>query len=147
MTDDTQNPRGTDLTPTLPHNQTPFAADSMAAIAQQFAKELTASDMLDVLQSSLRGDREGAGMMFAQSRVLDMLFHRLTLKAMSGVDDKGDPIKNYVEQETLHLALRAQKQCRTTVEALVMARNRQDEVDKRAREKNDERTRNGDYGW
>lgn len=140
----------TDAAPDLTHANTPLAAQGMAAIAQQFSKELTATDMLSVLQSSFRNDHEGAGMMFTQSQVLDALFHRLTLKAMSGVDDKGNPIRNYVEERTLELALRTQKQCRTTMEALHHARLRQEESDRlkrREKEKNDERTRNEGYGW
>lgn len=140
-------PLTTDTAPDLVHANTPLAAQGMAAIAKQFSKELTAIDMLDVLQSSFRNDHEGAGMMFTQSQVLDALFHRLTLKAMSGVDDKGAPIPNYVEEEVLDLALKAQKQCRVTMEALHHARARQEESDniaKREKQKNDKRTEGRD---
>ncbi len=143
-------PLTTDTAPDLVHANTPLAAQGMAAIAKQFSKELTAVDMLDVLQSSFRNDHEGAGMMFTQSQVLDALFHRLTLKAMSGVDDKGAPISNYVEEEVLDLALKAQKQCRVTVEALHHARTRaaeQEKLQAREKQKNNKRTRNDDYGW
>ncbi len=110
----------------LPHPNTPQAAEGMAAIAQHFARELTATDMLDVLHSAARMDSNGHNMMFTQAQVLDSLFHRLTLKAMSGVDKNGAPIKDYVENISLELALRTQKQCRTTLEALNILNRRKD---------------------
>ncbi len=102
----------------LSHPNTPQAAEGMEAIAKHFSRSLTATDMLDVLQSAMRRDSNGHGMMFTQMQVLDSLFHRLILNSMSGIDEDGEPIKNYVSEMNLNLALRTQKQCRTTLEAL-----------------------------
>lgn len=105
--------------PTLPrHPNAGRAAASLAEICRVYAKELTAADMLDTLRSALKNDSDGQAMLFSQAQVLDTLFHRLTIRAMSGTDGQGEPIHDYVNEETTKLALRAQKLCRTTVESM-----------------------------
>lgn len=110
---------------TLPlpaHPNTTHAAHSLQAIGQVISQTLTAGDMLDMLRSALATDKKGTAMLFTQAQVLDALFHRLTMKALSGTDDKGQPLRDYVHEGQIHLALRTQKQCRTTVEAMAILR-------------------------
>ena len=111
---------------TPPYPNTPMAQHSMEAIAKHVSEELTAKDMLDVLQSALRVDPDGVGMMYTQTPILDQLFHRLTINAMSAADKDGNPVKHYVNDKRIDLLLRMQKQCRATVEALNTIRARKE---------------------
>jgi hypothetical protein len=114
-----------DTTPTHPlpaHPNTRHAAHSLKAIGQVISQNLTANDMLEMLRASLATDASGAAMLFTQAQVLDALFHRLTMKALSGADEAGQPLPDYVHEGQVHLALRTQKQCRSTVEALALLR-------------------------
>jgi hypothetical protein len=118
--DEDQNPNvnpNRDL-PTPTHPNTEKAAASIAKIGEFVARDLTAQDMLDALRSALAQDGNGQAMMFCQSQVLDMLFHRLINKALSGVDEQGEMDPNYVDDTRIDMALRTQRQCRSTVDLM-----------------------------
>jgi hypothetical protein len=117
------------------HPHTTQAAHGMAAIGQMFARDLTAQDMLDSLRVALSQDGDGEAMLFNQAQVLDTLFHRLTVNALSGVDDDGQPVPDYVDIERVNLLLRAQKQCRTTIEVRNALRRKKAEIQKNHEQK------------
>lgn len=79
----------------LPFNVTP-TAESLAALAQNPG---SARERLD-----------------KQSQVLDSLFYRLVFKGTHILNTKGDILPRWIDEDALHLALQAQKQCRHTLE-------------------------------
>lgn len=114
----------------ISHPNISHAAESLRAIGKAFIPELALVDMMDILRRSLVNDRDGLGILFTQAQVLDSLFNRMTIKALSGVDDKGNPARDYVDNARIELALRTQKQCRSTLEMTHVLRDKQERSEK-----------------
>ncbi|HEY8963775.1 MAG TPA: hypothetical protein VIN59_04850 [Alphaproteobacteria bacterium] len=69
------------------------------------------------LARTLEDGTDARTMLFTQARILDALFKRLAFRDIHSPYTGADGIP-YLKSHELSLALRSQKQCRTTIEAL-----------------------------
>jgi hypothetical protein len=138
MTDETPHPQTLhDLNMTLPAEvNLSVAAESLTraalfadpaltprAMRRMMAGAVSASATASPGPSPASGQHMAAAqhdtaMLARQAQVLDILFHRLVVKALTPAYQRGDgdPAANhYVDDARLDLALRAQRQCRNTL--------------------------------
>ena len=94
------------------------AAASMQAVSQGFHEDITAHDALEILRTALRTDREGEGVLFTQVQLLDGLFHRVMINALTAIDHEDKAKSDLANDRRLTMALRAQNQCRNTLNAM-----------------------------
>lgn len=85
--------------------------------------DLTITDLVEQLQASTKAVNEGdlgalEGMLAAQASALNTLFSQLTQRAVMNMGEYLGATDTY-----LRLALRAQNQCRTTIETLATIKN------------------------
>ena len=100
--------------------------ESLRVLTRHLPQKPTLKDQCDMMQSSLFHDENSQNMLYAQLYVLDTLFHSNIANAMNVTDENGNKVKDYVSSRFIDLALRTQKQCRTTIEALQNVRDRND---------------------
>ncbi len=125
------------------HPNTPMALYSMEAIGKHVSESLTAKDMVEVLHRAFDQDPEGEAMLLTQAQILDQLFHRLTINAMTAAENDETPVKHYVHDKRVHLLLRLQKQCRATLDSLRQIRdNYDDRYEERIRKKHERTIQN-----
>lgn len=70
---------------------------------------------------------DGQARLMTQAQLLDAVFHRLALDSFSAKTYNGQPIPGYKNLDCLNMALRAQKQCRATIETLGRYAQKKDE--------------------
>ena len=102
------NPPSTTPSPqsSIPEQQ---AAQSIMECNRPFNADISVDQMLVELHEAFTSDGDCEQLLFMQSRVLDALFARLISRAMTGVDENGDPVIDYIDSQNINLALRAQK--------------------------------------
>lgn len=100
-----------------------MASQNLAHCAAPFDESLTPAAMRAALERVLIVDGEGRDTLFMQAQLLDALFYRLTAKALTATDGAGAPVADYVNDARIDLALRAQRQCRTTFDSLHRIKN------------------------
>src|SRR5262249_50707114 len=96
-----------------------YAAQSLKSIGETMLPELKLVDMIEILRTPTQNDAAGESLMFNQAQVLDSLFHRMTITAMQGHDEQNALVRDYVTNKRLDIVLRAQKQCRSTLQAIL----------------------------
>lgn len=99
----------------LPNRLRPFAQGAMTASAYTQGTNMLASDLAQLIKIMGAGDLSHAeGMLIAQAQTLDCIFNHLAQLAaqrLPNMNIKGTEI-------FLRLAMKAQSQCRATLEAL-----------------------------
>lgn len=133
MTDETRTPPRPENHPYYPRLSPPALPDgvSLAAAAESLSRAalfaepaLTPRAMRQMMEKPLGGGGDvpaldgtsGTETLARQAQVLDILFHRLVVKALSSPYKNHDSASAaYVDDARLDLALRAQRQCRNTL--------------------------------
>jgi hypothetical protein len=95
------------------------AARSLLQTIRPFDQNITEDDVKWNIRGGIVAisDNQDERILYGQMRVLDALFHRVTVKAMKSPQPESDGV-NYVDDERLVLALRAQHQCRQTLDSI-----------------------------
>lgn len=129
MTNDPQNPTPDHMLDHMPDHMHELAAQSLRACFFPFNPDMPLSAVKDALESARDQDKDGQTLLDTQTRVLDSLFHRLITRALNPTRNMDGTPQNYVNGEYMDLALRAQKQCRTTLDALrVLHKNQKNDT-------------------
>lgn len=108
------------------------AARSLQEISRPFTTKTRdpagIDDLACALRDNLAAQDDSDLMLYTQARILDAMFKRIVLRDMHGPykDEHGIP---FLRPESVNLALRSQKQCRTTLEALEAQRQRKQRDD------------------
>jgi len=79
--------------------------------------ELSPEYLAAFLRAALTEDPDGADLLHRQTRALDLLFSRLTMRALQN-PYPDTPQRNIIDHHFIHLALRAQQQSRDSLHAL-----------------------------
>ncbi len=125
------NPNNPNNLPAIsPENQSPMtqmATECLTRCALPFDGGLTAADMKAALEDSLVPDADQSAMLARQAQLLDALFYRLLVKGLTSPRWSMGDGTDYVDDDRVNLALRSQKQCRSTVETLAADNIKNDE--------------------
>jgi len=95
-----------------------MAAESISRCLLPYDKAVTAASMRALLEDALAADGPDDDILFYQAQVLDALFHRLAVSALTAPTWNKGNNPDYLDDSRVFLALRAQKQCRVTLETL-----------------------------
>ncbi|MBL4589524.1 MAG: hypothetical protein JKY11_05535 [Alphaproteobacteria bacterium] len=94
-------------------------------IAKERNQTVTIADMCTMLETALHDDAEGKQLLFDQAQTLNAIFHRLLEKGIGGKSLEGTPMPEYVTDGYILLALKAQRQCAMTIDALSKIKTRE----------------------
>lgn len=103
--------------PTTPDLPVPvhLSAESLTRCALFTDATITPRTMRQMMESAQADDQFHEETLARQAQVLDALFHRLVVKALTSPYKGRADDPAYVDNDRLDLALRAQRQCRNTV--------------------------------
>lgn len=98
-------------------------AESLSNAAAFFDKGFTAAEALHHLRTAFVADGDAQDVLFGHIQVLDCLFHRGAIEAvMVRKDDDRFYPSDILNPDALDLALRLQRQCRQSIQALHLLR-------------------------
>ena len=101
------------------------AARSLEALNRPSSTEAGLTALMADLERSLESGADCTGMLYTQARVLDALFKRIVMRDIHSNYKFEDGVPR-LKDDQINFALRAQKQCRATIEAL--EKNRANEL-------------------